>query len=142
MKKKRRICELLSLLVLFGLSLATFNAVDAGEKIPLIELKAVEPLTQEQREERELQCFTRGLKELIQEEEKRVVIKEGVYIDIDTIFEVRRPIPDLPLTISIANATDKDKLILREVKLLGPKRVPVRSFAFEEALKPVGRSFA
>ena len=106
MKKKGKIFGLLSLLVLFGLSLATFNPIYAEEEIPFIELQAIEPLTQQQREEKELRRFTRGLKELLQEEEKRIVVKDGVYIDVDTIFEIRRPIPDLPLIISIANATD------------------------------------
>ncbi|MCD5390661.1 hypothetical protein LR007_02200, partial [candidate division NPL-UPA2 bacterium] len=142
MKKKGKIFGLLSLLVLFGLSLTTFNPIYAEEEIPFIELQAIEPLTQEQREEKELRRFTRGLKELLQEEEKRIVIKDGVYIDIDTLLNVRRPIPDLPLAISIANATERDELLLREVKLLGPWRTPIRSFAFERSLKPMGRSFA
>ena len=103
MKKKQKVYWLLSLLVLFGLS---FFGRAYTEEIPFVELQAVEPLTQEEKEERELRHFARGLKNILEEEEKRIVIKEGVYIDIDTIFEVRRPIPDLPLIISIANAID------------------------------------
>ena len=114
-----------ALLAFLIVSLAIFSPVYAEEELPLIEL----------------QRFTRGLKEFLQEEEERMVVKDGVYIDVDTLFSVRRPIPDLPLIIS-ANATDKDKLILKEVKLLSPERAPIRSFALERALKPVGRSFS
>ena len=46
MKKKQRIFGLLSLLVLFGLS---FFGRAYTEEIPFIELQAVEPLTQEEK---------------------------------------------------------------------------------------------
>jgi hypothetical protein len=127
MKKRERICRLWVLLALFSVSLFTLNPV-YGEEIPLIELQR----------EREFQHFTRELSNILKEEEERIVVKDGIFVDIDTLLNIRRPLPDLPLMISIANATN-NRLTLKEIKLYSPHKEEVFSQALYRVLEPVGR---
>jgi hypothetical protein len=127
-------------LTLFIASLFTLSPVYGEEKT--IELQPPERVTPQQREEMEFQHFRRELKHILQAEEERIIIKEGVFIDIDTLLYIRRPIPDLPLRISIANATERDELLLREVRLLSPGERPIHSFSLYQNLQPTGKHFA
>ena len=109
------------------------------EEIPFLELQPVERGTLQQREERELHRFTRGLEEFLQEE--RIVVERGVYIEADSVFEIRRqggPTPNLPFRVSIANATE-NRLTLKEIRLYSPLRKQVFSQSLYRDLEPVAR---
>lgn len=74
---------------------------------------------------REHRRFVRWLEEYLQEE---IVVERGIYISIDTVFRIRRVIPDLPFSLVIGNAAGYRELRLRRVRILGPDRKVLQVF--------------
>ncbi|MCD5390660.1 hypothetical protein LR007_02195 [candidate division NPL-UPA2 bacterium] len=95
------------------------------QDIPVIELGPLEPLTPEERELREFRRFVRGLEEYLQEE---IPLERGIYVNMDSLFRIRRVVPDLPFGLVIGNAAGYRQLRLRQVRILGPDGKTLQSF--------------
>lgn len=142
---KKIISTLAVTLALLILSLPSAPSVYSREQeIPVVELERVERrvITPEMREARlrhnirELQRFLLG--HWLGEE---ITIKEGIYFTADSVFNIRRIIPDIPFKVSFANAAGYRDLRLRRIRIYGPDEALLESFDFMEFLPSAKQEF-
>lgn len=72
--------------------------------------------------------------------DEQFIVSGGIYFFADSVWNIRRMAPLIPFSISVGNA-QKNKKIIKEIRVLGPDKKVLKSFKLQEQLSPAKEDF-